>query len=291
MSTSKNKGLGRGFDVLIPVEMDITEVTTGVHEKVHRLALDVVKPKDDQPRQGFDEEALRGLAQSIVEYGILQPIVVRQIENNLYSIIAGERRWRAARIAGLKEIPAIVRSVTDHEQLELALLENVQREDLTPLELAASLYKLHTEFNQKYDDIAKRIGKANSTIINNIRLLNLPANIQKSLQAGEISEGHARTLLSLQDHPKEQAMLLQYILEKKWTVRQAEQYVVAVKKGQVSTTNKHETVIDTITNKIQKRLKAQKVYVQRSKKGSGKLVITYKTEEEFAKIVEHILGR
>jgi ParB family chromosome partitioning protein len=291
VSTANKRGLGRGFDVLIPVEMDVSGVTAGVHEKVHKLALDVVKPKDDQPRQGFDEEALQGLAQSIVQYGILQPIIVRQIENNLYSIIAGERRWRAARIAGLKEIPAIVRSVTDHEQLELALLENVQRTDLTPLELAAALYKLHTEFNQKYEDISERIGKAYSTVINNIRLLNLPADIKKSLQAGEITEGHARTLLSLQDYPAAQKALFKNILTRHWNVRQAEQYVVAVKKGQVDTKSKgQKTTVDVITNKIKKHLNAEKVYVQRSKKGSGKLVITYKTEAEFAKIVEHILG-
>jgi ParB family chromosome partitioning protein len=291
VSATNKKGLGKGFDVLIPVEMDIVGVTASAHEKVHKLALDVVKPKDGQPRQDFNEEALQELAQSIKEYGIVQPIIVRQMANNLYSIIAGERRWRAAKMAGLSEIPSIIRSANDHEQIELALLENVQRADLKPLELAVALHKLHTEFNQKYEDIARRIGKAPSTVINNIRLLNLPPEMQKSLQAGGLSEGHARTLLSLQDYPKEQVTLFKNMLTRHWTVRQAEQYVVAVKKGQVSPKKSHETTIDAITNKIQKHLKAQKVYVQRSKKGSGKLVITYKTEEEFAKIVEHILSR
>lgn len=291
MSAKLSKGLGKGFDVLLPTELDVAGVSAGAHERVHQLAVDIVKPKDNQPRQKFDDKSLQELAQSIVEYGILQPIIVRQIEQNLYSIIAGERRWRAAKIAGLLQIPAIIRSATDHEQIELALLENVQRADLTPLEQAATIYKLHTQFNQAYADIARRIGKAETTIQNNIRLLNLPVDMKQALQAGKISEGHARTLLSLQGFPDAQKALFEIMLTKHWNVRQAEQYVVSVKKGQIRTKSKNQTsVVDEITHKIQKHLKAEKVYVQRSKKGSGKLVITYKTEAEFTKIVEHILG-
>ena len=133
------KGLGRGLDSLVPGTIDISTVSSGAHERVHKLALDVVAPRDDQPRSYFDEEALEQLAQSIREQGILQPIVVKQVEQNMYSIIAGERRWRAAKIAGLTEVPVIIRDVDGHQQLELALLENVQRSDLSPLETAVAI--------------------------------------------------------------------------------------------------------------------------------------------------------
>jgi ParB family transcriptional regulator, chromosome partitioning protein len=284
------KALGKGFEVLIPVGLDIDDVV-GANEKIHKLAIDVIKPKDNQPRKRFDETSLNELAQSIKEHGILQPIIVTKLELNLYSIIAGERRYRAAIIAGLSEVPAIVRSATEHEQLEIALLENVQRADLTPLEQALTLHRLHTQFSQSYEDISRRLGKAQTTIVNNIRLLGLPLAMQESLQAGNITEGHARTLLSLQKYPKEQQHLFSEILAKGLNVRQAEQYVVAVKKGQVSSDTKGQTTVkaNEIADKIKDYLKAKNVYVQQSKKGSGKLVITYKTEAEFESIVKTIL--
>lgn len=287
-----NKGLGRGFEVLIPLDVNVANITANSQEKVHKLAIDIVVPNINQPRKQFDDESLKELAQSIVEHGIIQPIIVDKIEQNLYSIIAGERRWRAAKIAGLKEVPAIVRSANDHERLELALLENVQRTDLTPLELANTIFKLHTQFSQGYEDIARRLGKAQTTIINNIRLLNLPPVMQESLQNGNITEGHARALLSLQKYPEAQKNLFASIISKGWNVRQAEQYAVSIKKGQIVTTKNYSTnsTVEAITNKIQKKLNAKKVYVQSSAKGSGKLVITYSTEQEFAKIVGQILS-
>lgn len=288
------KGLGKGFEVLIPIDMDVSDVANGNRDKVHRLSIDTIVPKNDQPRQEFNEASLQELAQSIVEHGIIQPLIVAQNEQNLYSIIAGERRWRAAKLAGLKNVPAIIRSVSDHEQLEIALLENVQRADLTPIELASSLLRLHTQFSQSYEDIAKRLGKALTTVINNIRLLNLPEVMQSSLQNGTITEGHARALLSLQKKPESQNDLYNLILEKKWNVRQAEQYVVSVKKGQLVKRGDDQparSLVDETTSQIKDKLQAQKVYVQRSNKGSGKLVITYKTEAEFARIVDQILNR
>ncbi|HUD03709.1 MAG TPA: ParB/RepB/Spo0J family partition protein [Patescibacteria group bacterium] len=285
------KGLGRGFDVLVPIGVDVAEVATGSHEKVHKLAVDIVVPKSDQPRRNFDETALNELAQSIREYGIVQPLIVSQIEQNLYSIIAGERRWRAAKIAGLTEVPAIIRSATEHQQIELALLENVQRTDLSPIELAATLYRLHHQFSQSYEDISKRLGKAYPTIINIIRLLGLPTEMQESLQAGNITEGHARSLLSLQKYPKEQKALFANILSKHWNVRQAEQFVVNVKRGQTADESKKpsKVVPDATATKIQKHLGAKKVILQTSAKGSGKLVITYSSEKELSKIVAKIL--
>lgn len=285
------KGLGKGLEVLIPIEVDIDTVTASKQEKVHRLAVDIIKPQADQPRKLFDEKALQELAQSITEHGIIQPLIVLQTEQNSYTIIAGERRWRAAKIAGLKEVPAIIRSATEHEQLEIALLENVQRTDLTPLELAQTILRLHTQFNQSYDDIARRLGKGGTTVINIVRLLNLPQVMQESLQNGTITEGHARSLLSLTNYPEAQKTLFNTIVTKGWNVRQAEQYVVSVKKGQAGNQKQAspDVSMDDITDKIKKCLRAKKVYVQRSAKGSGKLVITYSSEEEFNDIVGKIL--
>jgi ParB family chromosome partitioning protein len=274
---STQKGLGKGFDVLMPVGINVSTVAAGVGEKVHRLALDVVVPKQDQPRQYFDTAALDQLAVSIREHGILQPLVVVQVDQNLYSIIAGERRWRAARLAGLTEVPAIVRSANEHEQLELALLENVQRSDLTPLEQSLTVYRLHTQFNQSYEDIAKRLGKAYTTVINSVRLLSLPPEMQESLQVGTISEGHARTLLSLQKFPIAQKTLFANMVSKGWSVRQSEQFVIVVKRGSTkdkpSEKPKQNTNYATTTKALEKQLGA-KVIVQHSAKGKGKLVIS-----------------
>lgn len=293
---SANKGLGKGFDVLVPVGVNVGTVTAGAGEKVHRLALDVVVPKQDQPRQYFDDSALDQLATSIREHGILQPLVVVQLEQNKYSIIAGERRWRAARMAGLTEVPVIIRSATEHEQLELALLENVQRSDLTPLEQAHSVYRLHTQFNQSYEDIARRLGKAYTTIINSIRLLSLPPEMQESLQVGTISEGHARSLLSLQKYPTAQKTLFANIVSKDWSVRQAEQFAIVVKRGsaQSSKTKKKEDTnksdFTAATKAIEKQLGA-KVTIQHSAKGRGKLVIAYDSDEDLDRITKQLLGK
>jgi ParB family chromosome partitioning protein len=287
------KGLGKGFDVLVPIGLDVNNVAAGAHEKVHKLAIDIVAPKQGQPRRNFDEKALNELADSIREHGIIQPLIVTQVRQDLYSIIAGERRWRAAKIIGLAEVPAIVRSATEHQQLELSLLENIQREDLNPLEKAATIQRLHEQFGQSYESIAKRLGKAHTTIINNMRLLGLPAEMQESLMFGNITEGHARSLLALQKYPDAQKTLFTNIVSKKWNVRQAEQYVVSVKRGKTQPNKTRQTVktvaVEKISGKLQKYLGAKKVIVQHSVKGSGKIVIGYSSERELDKIVGQIL--
>jgi ParB family chromosome partitioning protein len=271
----------------------VSNVTAGSHEKVHKLAIDIVVPKKDQPRKNFDAQALNELAQSIREHGIIQPLIVTQIEQDNYSIIAGERRWRAAKIIGLTEVPAIVRSATEHQQLELSLLENIQREDLNPLEKAATIHRLHEQFGQSYEDISKRLGKAHTTVINVMRLLALPPEMQESLMVGNISEGHARSLLALQKYPDAQKTLFANIVSKKWSVRQAEQFVVATKRGDQLPKNdkkiKPGIAIEKLTNKIQKSLGIKKVTLQHSVKGSGKIVIGYNSEDELDKIVNQIL--
>ena len=294
-NVAKTKGLGKGFDELIPVGVNIATITASPNERIHRLAIDIVVPKSDQPRQYFDEEKLRELAQSIETHGVLQPIVVNQIEPNVYSIIAGERRWRASQIAGLTDIPAIIRTSSEHESLELALLENVQRADLTAIELALTIQRLHTQFNQAYDEIAKRLGKAKTTINNIVRLLGLPPIMQKALAEGKISEGHARSLLSLQQFPDSQKELFNKILKLHISVREAEQFVVKIKqsKSKDDKTKKPESIqpINEVQiNKLQKRL-GTKIILRHSARGSGKLVINYDSEATLAKVVQQILHK
>jgi len=287
-----SKGLGRGFDVLVPVDLDVKNVTASSNEKVHKLAIDIVVPKQDQPRKNFDDKALNELAQSIQEHGIIQPLIVTQIEQNLYSIIAGERRWRAARIIGLTEVPAIVRSATEHQQLELSLLENIQREDLNPLEKAVTIQRLHEQFGQSYESIAQRLGKAHTTLVNQVRLLALPPQMQESLMIGNITEGHARSLLALQKYPDAQKTLFANIVSKKWNVRQAEQYVVSIKRGNakdLKPKSQNNVAIEKLSGKLQKYLGAKKVMVQHSVKGSGKIVINYDSEDELNNIIGLVL--
>lgn len=291
MSTAK--GLGKGFDILMPISVNVSNVAASAGERVHRLSVDTVVPKQDQPRQHFDDLALNQLAHSISEHGILQPLVVVQLEQNKYSIIAGERRWRAAKLAGLTEVPVIIRSADEHEQLELALLENVQRADLSALETAITIHRLHTQFNQSYESIASRLGKAYTTVINSTRLLSLPETMQQSLAVGTITEGHARALLSLRNYPDQQEKLFINIVAKGLNVRQAEQFAIVVKRG----TNKKDLVakkiqpaLSTTTKAIEKHLGA-KVTLQHSIKGRGKLVISYGSEQELERITKQLLQR
>jgi ParB family chromosome partitioning protein len=288
---SAKKGLGKGFDILVPKGLDVADVTAGSHEKVHRLAVDIVVPKSDQPRKNFNEKTLNELADSIRVHGIIQPLIVTQIEQNLYSIIAGERRWRAAKIIGLKEVPVIVRSASEHQQLELSLLENIQREDLSPLEKAVTINRLHEQFGQTYETIAKRLGKAHTTLVNQVRLLSLPQEMKDGLQAGLITEGHARSLLSLQDDEELQKQLYDNILAKKWTVRRAEQFVVDAKKAKIKTKNSKTKVTNNeqAATKLKKYFGVQNVTVQKSLKGTGKLVIGFKSEQEYEQILAKIL--
>src|SRR6266568_3667165 len=190
-------GLGRGFDALIPQDFD-KSLLADDQGRIKKLDVTDIEANPDQPRQHFDKEALEQLAASIKTYGILQPLVVTPRGKN-YSIVAGERRWRAGRLAGLKHVPVIVRTSKELEQLEIALIENVQRVDLSPLEQAVSIERLHQQFNSPYDAIAKRLGKANSTVVNIARLLQLPDDAKQALLEKKITEGHARQILALKN--------------------------------------------------------------------------------------------
>lgn len=283
MPPTKKAALGRGFDALIPKGVDAGALFDE-HERIQKLAVTSLAPNPAQPRQLFDEEALAGLAASIEIHGILQPLVVTPHDQG-YLIIAGERRWRAAQIAGLSKVPAIVRSTKDLERLELALVENVQRVDLSPLEQAASIERLHEQFSMTYQDIAKRLGKAASTVNNIVRLLQLPEPIQQALEAGTISEGHARTILGLKDMPEKQMELLQNILKHGWSVRQTEQFVTSIKEGfrEKTATKQRMDTQTPATRHLSKRLGGAGVQIRRMAKG-GRLEIIFKSDEELERI-------
>ena len=281
-------GLGRGFDALIPQNFDAS-ILVAEDERVQKLPIEALSPRAEQPRQHFDETALQELADSIRTHGVLLPLVVTSKGDGTYQIIAGERRWRAAKIAGLKTLPAIVRTLKELEQLEIALIENVQRVDLAPLEQAVSIERLHQQFSMPYETIAKRLGKAKSTVANIVRLLQLPQPAQEALIAGKLFEGHARAILALKDTPGKQETLLDYILNRGWSIRQAEQYVVSVKAGfRDEKTAKQRVATETPETKVlSKRFKAP-VRIKRTAHG-GRLEIGFQSDEELNRLTK-LLG-
>lgn len=280
---STKSGLGRGFDSLIPQNFD-NSILLDEAERIQKLPIEKVAPNPDQPRRVFDDMALKELSVSITNHGILQPLVVRAVDDG-YRIVAGERRWRAAQLAKLKTVPAIVRGMKELEELEIALVENVQRVDLSPLEQAVSIEKLHDQFSLNYEQIAKRLGKATSTVHNTVRLLQLPPAARDALIESKISEGHARAILSLKGQEQHQAELLKNILRNSWSVRQAERYVLGVKSGAAEVTAAKARVdTDTPeTKRLGKRL-GTTVQVRRTAKG-GKLEISFKNDDELSRII------
>jgi ParB-like partition proteins len=285
VSTAKKSGLGKGFDALIPQNFD-KSIIFDEQERIQKIAVEDLIANPNQPRQHFDKQALEQLAESIKNHGILQPLVVSPLNEGTYAIIAGERRWRASQIAGLKKVPVIVRTTEELEQLEISIVENVQRVDLSPLEQAVSVERLHQQFNMTYEAIAKRLGKATSTVNNIVRLLQLPDEARAALHEQKISEGHARAILALKDTPEKQAELLNQILKQGWSVRQAERFVVSVKEGYKETkaTKERMQTETPATKQLSKRIGAP-VHIRRMAKG-GKLEIHFKTDEE----LDNLLG-
>lgn len=290
---SRKGGLGRGFESLIPTDVldEAFDPTAKTDEKVselRHLKVALLAPNPDQPRRHFDEAALDELAASIREHGVVQPLVVVAVEKG-YRIVAGERRWRAAQIAGLDEVPAIVRTLSNQHQLEIALIENLQRKDLNPLETATAYLKLHTQFNMSYEDIGQRVGgKATSTISNILRLLRLPAPAKQALVEGHITEGHARQILAIEDAEVQQE-LLDYIVKEGWSVRKAEQYVLGYKKGGKAqapesreTAVKHTRSETPLTQALGKRLEMP--VILKTMAHGGQIIISFKNEDDLKRI-------
>lgn len=283
-NSKKHKGLGRGFEALISDNFD-KSILLDAGERVENIPISDLEANPHQPRKHFDNEALSELAASIKKHGIIQPLVVTPEKNGKYTLIAGERRWRAAELAGLKKVPTIIRSTKELEQLEIALIENVQRVDLNPLEQAFSIERLHDQFSLPYSEISERLGKAVSTVNNIVRLLQLPEDAKKALAEGKISEGHARAILALKGDDERQAYLLKSIIEQGWNVRQAERFVVSIKEG-IKETKEARARTETETpetKKLSKKL-GTPVQIRRMAYG-GKLEISFGSDEELSRII------
>ncbi len=287
MAQTPKRGLGRGFEALLPADFDKSMLLSS-EDRIQKIAVKDLQPNPHQPRKHFDEAALQELAASIKRHGIMQPLVVTPATDNTYTLIAGERRMRAAQLAGLTTVPAIVRDSQELEQLELALIENVQRVDLSPLEQAVSIERLHQQFSFSYDIIAQRLGKASSTVSNTVRLLQLPEAARDALAKGKISEGHARTILALKDDPERQTYLLQTIISQGWSVRQAERFVVSVKQGVKQTKQAHaRTETETPETKSLSHKLGTPVTIRRTARG-GKLEITFTTDDQLTQIINRL---
>lgn len=279
--------LGRGLGALISEDLDRT-ILQEDNERVQKILISDIVPNPDQPRRVFEQSALDELTASIKQYGVVQPIIVIRFgTQNRYRIVAGERRWRAAQAANLTHLPAIVRSMKELEEIELSLIENIQRVDLSPLEQAMSVYKLQQQFNLGLEEVAQKLGKATSTISNLTRLLQLPPAAMEALRQGKITEGHGRAILSLKGMEDKQSELLRSIQNNGWTVRQAEQFANAAKKGADAKAARVKTVSETdLTKRIGSKL-GSKVQIKHTAKG-GQLIIRFDSDEHLGDIAQKI---
>ena len=232
------KGLGKGLDSLIPDKVGITETVEEEKKDEVMVNINKVEPNREQPRKNFDEDALFELAESIKQFGVLQPLLVQDKET-YYEIVAGERRWRAAKLAGVKEIPIIVKNLTPQEIVEISLIENIQREDLNPIEEAIAFKRLLTEFNLKQDEVAERVSKSRTTVTNSMRLLKLDDKVQQMVNDEMLTTGHARALLAIENHEK-QYTVAQKVFDEKLSVRETEKLVKKLAKANDSDSKKVE---------------------------------------------------
>lgn len=298
----KRSGLGKGLDSLIPDKAVNKSATTGkkeeksekkVNESGERLVpINQIEPNREQPRKEFDEDALLELADSIKQYGILQPLIVQK-RKDYYEIIAGERRWRAAKKAGLKEVPVIIREYTDQQVVEISLIENIQRENLNPIEEAMAFKKLLEEFNLKQDEVAERVSKSRTAVTNSMRLLKLSEKVQQMIVDEMITTGHARALLALDDE-EQQYILANKIFDEKLSVRETEKLVKALKNPKKEDTTKEvEDKNSFIYADIEDKMKSvigTKVNIHQKKSGKGKIEIEYYSQDELERIFELIMS-
>ena len=279
------KGLGRGLDSLIPIELVENEFdpTAEVDEKISRLKslkITDVEPDPDQPRKDFKPAQLEALASSIREHGVLQPIVVTK-DGNKYRIVAGERRWRAAQMAGLTEIPAIVRTIDAQKRLELSLIENVQREDLNAIETATAYAKLKSQFNLSTEEVARRVGKSESAIVNTMRLLTLPDLAKRAMVEHGLKEGQVRPLITASPEIIEE--VLPKIITEDWSARKVEQYMVNLKTNLKRRKVDESSAQDELADELSQKL-GLKIKIRTSARGSGDIMIKFKNRKELEKI-------
>ena len=291
------RGLGKGLDSLIPNALGETKTkketaakskteTTEGEEPQTLVKITKVEPNREQPRKNFDEDALQELADSIKQFGLLQPILV-QDRKDYYEIIAGERRWRAAKLAGLKEVPVIIRNYTEQEIVEISLIENIQREDLNPIEEAQAYKRLLTEFHLKQDEVAERVSKSRAAVTNSIRLLKLNEEVQRMVVDEMISTGHARALLAV-ENPEEQYNLAQRIFDEKLSVRDVEKLVKNLHKPAKSKKVDDKTmqvIYQDIEEKLKQKL-GRKVTVTSKGEGSGEIEIEFYNHEDLDRLLD-----
>lgn len=283
------RGLGRGLDALLSAE-SVVETTTEREKDVKIIKITQIEPNKTQPRSDFDEEKLNSLADSILEYGVLQPIVVKLNSNGFYTIIAGERRWRAARIAKLKEIPAIVKNFDEKSEKEVALIENLQRENLNAVEEALGIKELMDVYGLTQEDVSKKIGKSRSAVANSVRLLNLPDRIKTFIKDGVLSMGHARSILALENENL-MNLVAEKIIQEDFSVRQTENYIKSLlveKKTKIVSKEEEELIrhIKSLEESLSSDL-GTKIRIV-NKKNKGKIEIPYSSAEDFERIIQLI---
>lgn len=298
------RGLGRGLDNLIPTDepestrsvtpKKTTSTKTEVKEVIKKveqtLNINRIEPNKNQPRKHFDEDSLAELADSIRQFGIIEPLVVVK-RKGYYELIAGERRWRAARLAGLKEVPVVIKDFSEQEVVEIALIENIQREDLNPIEEAHAYERLIKEFNLKQDEVAERVSKSRTTITNSLRLLKLTEKVQQMLIDDMLSTGHVRALITIED-PELQYETAMYIFDKKLSVRETEAYVKKLLSGKL--TKEKETAVTTddisfLYREIEERIKnaiGTKAVIKAKDRNKGKIEIEYYSEDDLERITQ-----
>jgi ParB family chromosome partitioning protein len=291
---SKSKGLGKGLDSLIPLdeldvksEIDVNKKSSTPDEYVK---ISRIEPRKDQPRKNFNEDRLQELADSIKKYGVIEPIIVQKRKDH-YEIVAGERRWRAAMKAGLKEVPVRIRDFTEQEIMEISLIENIQREDLNPIEEALAYKTLLEKYDLKQDQVAEIVSKSRTTITNSIRLLNLCEEVQNMLINEMLTQGHARALLAIEDK-EQQYTIAQRVFDENLTVRDIEKIVRDLSKANKGKDNKkidNEFIYKDFEEKIKNSL-GTKVLIKPKDNMKGKIEIEYYTQNDFERIVEQLIS-
>lgn len=299
----KKGGLGKGLDSLMPNKVNSRQLNEGIaadqreKEPVKQVKISLVEPNRDQPRKKFSEESLAELADSIKQYGIIQPLIV-QDKKDYYEIIAGERRWRAAKMAGLKEIPIIVRDITQQEVMEISLIENIQREDLNPIEEALAYKRLLEEFNLKQEEVAKRVSKSRTAVTNSMRLLKLTGEVQQMVIDGKLTMGHARCLVTVEDPELQKEIALQ-VIDKNLSVRETEKLMKKLQKLQENAESENETekkkteesALTAIYENIAEQMKSilgTKVEIRRKDREKGKIEIEYYSHDELDRLLQLI---
>ena len=280
MSSPKKNALGRGLGALI----ELDNVQTAGSSQINEIPLDSIEANPNQPRKTFDEEALEELAASIKELGVVQPVTLRETAQGRYQIISGERRCRASRMAGLKSIPAYIRTADDEALMEMALVENIQREDLNAIEIALSYQRLIDDYKFTQERLGEKVGKKRATVTNYLRLLKLPAEIQLGLKAGQIEMGHARALVSIQD-PADMIRIYEETVKSGYSVRKLEEIVKRLsekpkQKKKAQKTSDYDAISDKLANVFKSKVK-----ISRGSNGSGKIVLSFSSDEQFENIM------